>query len=115
MDFRWSMVESLRRRDGDGCCWCGMLLRYPPGRERRQKGGAHGPDDVTIEHLRPVSKGGTDAESNLLLAHAACNVERADDVERVPLWYPPDPEPETGSFGTLAHLFADVPRREEAP
>lgn len=105
MDFRWKQVLSLRNRDGDGCCWCGMLLRYPPGHERRRKGGAHGPDDVTIEHLVPVSKGGTDDESNLLLAHAACNVERATDTDRQPLWFPPPPLPEAGNFGTIGDLF----------
>ena len=101
MDFRWSTVTSLRNRDGDGCCWCGMLLRYPTGPERRRKGGAHGPDDVTVEHLTPVSHGGANAESNLLLAHASCNVDRACDTDRVPLWLPPEPLPEHGSFGTL--------------
>jgi len=104
MDFRWSMVDSLRRRDGDGCCWCGMLLRYPAGKERRKNRGSVGPDDVTLEHLIPLCNGGTDAESNLLLSHAACNNERKDQPW-VPFWYPPDPLPDTGSFGTLSTLF----------
>ncbi len=91
MDFRWSQVRSLRNRDGDGCCWCGMLLRYPTGAERRRKAGVVGDDDVTIEHLIPVAEGGTDAESNLLLAHYICNQERGTE-DREPLWRPPPPE-----------------------
>ena len=110
MDFRWKQVMSLRNRDGDGCCWCGMLLRYPTGAERRRGGGTHGPDDVTIEHLVPVAQGGTDEESNLLLAHAACNNERGTDVNRVPLWYPPPPMEDTGSLGTLGEILSKALR-----
>ena len=33
-------------------------------------------DDIHIDHIRPVSKGGTSDFSNLQLAHAFCNVSK---------------------------------------
>jgi 5-methylcytosine-specific restriction endonuclease McrA len=33
----------------------------------------------TLDHVRPRAKGGSDAPSNLQLAHAACNWIKGDD------------------------------------
>lgn len=33
-------------------------------------------DDATIDHIQPLSKGGTDRIDNLRLTHARCNQER---------------------------------------
>jgi hypothetical protein len=50
--------EKLRKRDGD-CCWfCGGLLASA---------------ESNVEHLINISDGGTNALSNLVLAHTACN------------------------------------------
>ena len=49
---------ALLERDGDGCFFC---LKAMPS------------DDMTIEHLVPVHKGGPDHQDNMALAHAACN------------------------------------------
>ena len=57
--FRAAIVE----RDGRGCFFC-----LNPMRE----------DDMTLEHLVPVSKGGPNHMDNMVLAHQACN-QRADD------------------------------------
>lgn len=50
------LVKKLIRRDGDKCFYCGLPMNYP-----------------TLEHLCNVSDGGKDDESNLVLAHLACN------------------------------------------
>lgn len=52
-DLRKAIIE----RDGDCCSICGHELG----------------DDATIEHIQPLSRGGTWAFANLALAHAACN------------------------------------------
>lgn len=67
----------LRRRDGDHCCWCGRLMAF---RKRRSMGMGMGsePDNwATIEHVTPVSQGGSDEPSNLKLACKRCNSSRA--------------------------------------
>lgn len=43
-------------------------------------------DFGTFEHIVPESHGGTDAMSNLLLAHKKCNGERSSDRQRIPLF-----------------------------
>lgn len=55
-------VARLLKRDGP-CCW---LCRRALGA------------DITFDHVIPRSKGGTDALSNLRLAHALCNRRRGD-------------------------------------
>ena len=36
---------------------------------------------ATLEHILPVSKGGTDDMNNLALSHAKCNQKRGNDNE----------------------------------
>ena len=36
------------------------------------------PNRATIDHIVPISRGGTSAESNLAVACNACNVEKAN-------------------------------------
>ncbi|MDB5846870.1 MAG: hypothetical protein JWP29_622 [Rhodoferax sp.] len=50
-------VRTLLERDGDACFLCGQALG----------------DDITEEHLVPVTHGGPDHIANKVLAHAACN------------------------------------------
>jgi len=52
----------LLKRDGDGCWFCGD----PMG------------EDMTLEHLLPQSKGGSNDPANLVLAHRDCNNRAAD-------------------------------------
>lgn len=35
---------------------------------------------ATLEHVRPLSKGGTDEMSNLSISHARCNQARGNDM-----------------------------------
>ena len=40
-----------------------------------------------VEHLFPVSRGGTNKPSNLVLAHRKCNQEKSDkDIKEYFLW-----------------------------
>lgn len=55
---RSAVVNALLERDGD-CCF---LCRKPLG------------DDITEEHLVPVSSGGPNHIANKVLAHEACNL-----------------------------------------
>lgn len=65
---RKSIPRHVKRRmweDCDRCCWCGRQLKFK---------------DATIEHNAPLSKGGTNDDSNLALACAGCNSTRGDDA-----------------------------------
>lgn len=55
---RKSVEARLRVRDGDDCFFCGRPLRE---------------DDVSVEHLLSIVDGGNNHDSNLALAHVACN------------------------------------------
>lgn len=56
--------RALLRRDGHTCWWCGA-----PFTEQLQ---------ATFDHLRPLRWGGTDAQTNLVLACGPCNNNRAN-------------------------------------
>lgn len=59
--------HTLRKMQNNQCCWCGKQMQCEkPGKW----------DYESIEHLIPLSKGGTDSMSNLALAHRKCNAER---------------------------------------
>lgn len=52
-------IVPIIKRDGDKCFLCGMPLG----------------DDITVEHLVPLSSGGPNHIDNLFLAHKLCNCE----------------------------------------
>ncbi len=54
------MQKALLDRDGPDCFFCALALTD---------------EDCTIEHLIPLSAGGPNHSSNLVLAHGACNVK----------------------------------------
>lgn len=64
-------VRRLRDRDGDACCHCGVEMIF-----RRFKAGEGTGEQATIEHLVPVSKGGTHTWENVALACRDCNFRR---------------------------------------
>lgn len=71
---RRSIRATLRQRDGDACHWCKRLMLFG----RRRAFGIREPDNwATIEHVTPVSQGGTSDMSNLALACKLCNSSRA--------------------------------------
>jgi 5-methylcytosine-specific restriction endonuclease McrA len=65
-------VKRLRRRDGDNCWVCGLVMRFDSVELKRNPGRI----DVTVDHIRPRSAGGTSWFWNLALAHAYCNAGR---------------------------------------
>lgn len=58
-------------RDGWRCQLCGKMTRKDQA--RLMGGKDYYPDAPTIDHMVPVSKGGTNDESNLQTAHWSCN------------------------------------------
>lgn len=65
-------VQALARRDGPVCWICTM------GVDMSLSGSA--PMGPTIDHLLPISKGGTNDKGNLALAHRSCNMRRGNRV-----------------------------------
>lgn len=70
------------------CCWClePMELKMLTKEEWGHR--ADYPTIATWEHIIPVAKGGTNALSNLLLAHRRCNQERGDAIRMAPPFRP---------------------------
>ena len=63
-------VESLAKRDGNRCHICHRKVDMNLSGKTKW-----GP---TIEHIVPVSLGGTNDSDNLVLAHRYCNVARGN-------------------------------------
>jgi 5-methylcytosine-specific restriction endonuclease McrA len=67
-EMRRGKIKRLLVRDGGHCWLCGGWLG----------------DDITLDHVVPKTKGGTNQDANLRLAHERCNKERGDgDAELV--------------------------------
>jgi 5-methylcytosine-specific restriction endonuclease McrA len=64
-------AKQVRARDGDNCWHCGHPMVFDG--KHRNAGRA-----ATIEHHKPLSKGGTWALDNLRLCHVGCNRHLAD-------------------------------------
>ena len=62
--------RSLYDKQGGRCRWCNRLMIRPRNGKFRQPLPA---DAATIDHVIPVTRGGTDDSSNLVLACHACN------------------------------------------
>lgn len=62
---RRQRVADVRARDGDLCWRCHNPMRFG-GKPNCGKA-------ATVEHVRPLSKGGTWALDNLRLCHVGCN------------------------------------------
>jgi 5-methylcytosine-specific restriction endonuclease McrA len=63
-------IAQLRARDGDVCHLCRGHLDFRAAEDD--------PWMPTLDHVVPVSQGGTNALSNLRLAHRCCNSERGN-------------------------------------
>ncbi len=61
-------TRTLLRRDGDRCRWCGIRLVVAAPQAAWNR--------LTLDHVIPVSKGGTNALNNLALACGRCNRRR---------------------------------------
>jgi 5-methylcytosine-specific restriction endonuclease McrA len=71
---RWHAL--IYERDGGRCYLCGQLVdrnfRFPDIKSS------------TLDHVMPMSAGGSDDPSNLRLAHLGCNMDKGD---RLPYWW----------------------------
>lgn len=65
-------VAELRRRLGDQCCYCAVLMTF----ERVVSGQRISPNKATLEHVMPISRGGTHTFGNTALACHGCNVSK---------------------------------------
>jgi len=71
--YKRKLKAVLRERHGDNCHWCGKPMCFETNQE---------PLSATIEHVIPKSKGGTNKQSNLRLAHTRCNEDRSEPTPR---------------------------------
>jgi 5-methylcytosine-specific restriction endonuclease McrA len=62
----------VRERDGDLCWLCGEEMVFKPTTPLSAR-------FATLDHVRPLSKGGRSQLDNLHLAHQDCNVRRQAD------------------------------------
>lgn len=72
----WNRKRDRIIRENDYCFICGDVVdKSLPGND---------PMGPSIDHLIPVSKGGTDDDENLYLAHLMCNKRRGNkDIDEV--------------------------------
>lgn len=79
-DGAWKAKRARILKDQSHCYICGSAVDTSvPGTD------PHGP---SVDHLIPVSQGGTDDPENLILTHLACNMQRGtkdiDEVRHTP-------------------------------
>ena len=65
----------LWERQEGRCALCGRGMHSL----NRRKSRAQHPNDPTIDHIVPVSKGGDGRRDNLQLAHRKCNMARGNE------------------------------------
>lgn len=71
-------LKKLWNRDGGICQICGMPCNWED-----KAYGASGPTHPSIDHIVPLSKGGSHTWGNVQLAHHYCNSIKSDSVEGV--------------------------------
>jgi 5-methylcytosine-specific restriction endonuclease McrA len=64
-------VEALRKRDGRKCHFCKITMSFKP-----VPNGSYVPNRATLEHLTPISRGGSHTWVNVVLACWQCNVRK---------------------------------------
>lgn len=72
-------LEKLARKDGDVCQICGGVVNWD---DREEKNGVIicGNYYPSIDHIKPISKGGLHSWNNVQLAHRICNTLKCDKV-----------------------------------
>jgi 5-methylcytosine-specific restriction endonuclease McrA len=61
--------DDLMMRDGPLCQICGELMDWQTGRYRER---------VSLDHIIPISKGGSHTMDNVRLVHMGCNSKKSD-------------------------------------
>lgn len=72
-------IRQLLERDGDCCQLCKAPIELTLQRDD--------PMAVTLDHLIPRSRGGSNSVDNLRLAHRICNQRRADARDEKLSWH----------------------------
>lgn len=72
-------VQGLYNRDGGQCYICGLMCRWD---DYIQKDGTIICGDwyPSIDHVKPLAKGGKHSWSNVKLAHRRCNIVKSDSI-----------------------------------
>jgi 5-methylcytosine-specific restriction endonuclease McrA len=65
-EYKEAIVHYLLEKDGTDCGWC----KHPLG------------EDIVIDHIDPLSKGGQNRLSNFQLLHGGCNCSKHDTSDR---------------------------------
>jgi 5-methylcytosine-specific restriction endonuclease McrA len=65
----FTLVGRLRKLDGSACSYCERELDFRNGKK---------PNQATVDHVVPMSRGGSDEESNLVLACKECNERKSN-------------------------------------
>lgn len=88
-------ARALRSIHGDSCCYCGIDMDF----NRGTRGAGIARNRATLEHILPLSRGGTHTFSNTSLACHRCNVSK--NAKTLDEWSPPlprqEPAPQLGS------------------
>ena len=72
--FPWAVKEPLLRETGGRCAHCGVELdRYT---------------NLSVDHVIPLNKGGSNDPENLTVLCDDCNLEKSDMVIPPSVWYP---------------------------
>lgn len=67
-------VARLREIHGDRCCYCDVEMTF----ERGKRGDGIKPNRATLEHIYPISRGGSHTFLNSALACHECNTSKND-------------------------------------
>lgn len=76
-------VANLRKIHGDNCCYCSVKMDF----QRGVRGDGIAPNRATLEHVVPITRGGSHTFINTALACHSCNVSKNDKtVEEWEAW-----------------------------
>lgn len=71
-------IYNKKNKGVTNCLCCGVALTF-----RGEKKSSH-PTRATLDHIIPISKGGTNKKENLRIICRKCNEEKADTYKKTP-------------------------------
>lgn len=101
-------VNALRKIHGDACCYCRTTLDFTPGTR-----GEIRPDRASLEHVTPISRGGTHTWDNTALACHRCNTSK--NAKTLDEWMPEvthDQHIMVGQQALFPHIY---PKTDHGP
>lgn len=72
--------RALYEKQNGKCHWCGRQMMFPNHRAMKRLKHPRPANMPTIDHVVPLSRGGDDRRSNLVLACLACNGAHANTL-----------------------------------